>query len=272
MHVPRAFDLYFLLYLCFSVLFPDCAWWAAFPHCLSVLHMLSNCLTQMAKVTRIWPLTVLGGDQVRPWCGSLTITCTTKLIYKATQGPDFSREKLLPLVLLCLPTVTLHGAWAKWNGPCLHGTTVKHKARTQHVHRTQEDEQWEHCLKGVCAIPLPFFPKYFLLSGPSDHRHWTPLCGEHFSIFSSSSGVWSWSLFTARHSHPVQQCPLGIPQHPPSCARGLCRDAQVTMSPVRWSLSFKKYLAPSNIFVAWRWRSCASQMPWIVQYLCILAK
>lgn len=218
-------------------------------------------------VTRIWPLTVLAGDQIRPWCESLTITCTTKLIYKATQGPDFSREKLLPQC--CCVCLRLHCVEPGPSG----------------------------MVSGCMAPQLNTMPGPNMSTGPkrmsSESTVWRVFVPFLFLFFQNIScflGLWitdtgplslvNASLFS--HHHPVFEADHyllpGIHTLFSSALwashsiHGLHRDAQVTTSPVRWSLSFKKYLAPSNIFAAWKWRSYASQMPWIVQYLCILAK
>lgn len=141
LHEPRAFrPLFSTPSLCFN----------SFPRLCLVSHIPTVSAHPMHTLQLLdpdgqsyqsWPFTVLGGDQTRPRCGSLTTTCITKFFYKTTLGPNFSREKLLPLVPLCLQTVTLCGASASWNGPWLHDTTVKHNVRTKHVYWTQEDEQ-----------------------------------------------------------------------------------------------------------------------------------
>lgn len=164
-----------------------------------------------------------------------------------------------------------------WVVPRLLSTMITPSARTKHIYRTREDEQREHCVKGFCAFSLISFLTYFLLSGSSGHINWT-LPSVNSSPFSSHHE--GKSLLTAQHPHPVQQCPPGFPQPSPSRGGGLHRDclshnepgetrhryctcctdgkprqraAKCTIATLRYlSLSFKEYLALSNIFAAWR--------------------
>ena len=234
------------------------AQWAALPQHPPVLCVLSSHLTLTTEVTGVWPLHLVGtepGQDADLSPSPAALNCFIKPLWdQIFLGTDWTGEDVCfscccgcgwhPQRCGSTGTDGLH--LPAGGGPWLLSTMITPNAGTKHIYWTQEDEQQEHCVKGFCAFPLISFLTYFLLPGSSDHMYRTPTPGEQFSIFFSSSSVWRQSLLTARHPHPVQQCPLGFPQHSPSRIGGSRRDAWATMSLVRWGTAIAHVVRMAN--------------------------